>query len=103
MRNTPGFTEPVQIFNPFDLGDLERQDIMGLGMVPIPALVKIPSTDVDDISGASVVLDINVKVSRKFARNTNQLFFWAATTDQSPPGSDNLIRGIGTFRTLMKF
>jgi len=99
MRTNPGGTLPVQIFNPFDVLDLERQDILGMGHIRVPPIVLIPSTDLPTIDRSSSVVDINIKTSRKVARNSNNLFLWIVALSVV----DNGILAKSSVRTLMKF
>ncbi len=93
---------PVQIFNPFDLNDLERQDILGLGHMVVPPTV-LTAGDVVQTQRGNSVTEINIKVGRKVLRNNQSLFLWTASTDESAPGTDNAFQLIASIRTLMKF
>jgi len=99
MRTNPGGTLPVQIFNPFDVLDLERQDILGMGHIPLPPALLVPSTDAAVVNRASSVVDINIKTSRKVSRNSNNLFLWIVGLTVV----DNGILAKASVRTLMKF
>ena len=98
MRTTPGGTAPLQIFNPFDVLDLERQDILGMGHIPVPPMVVRPSDDTALVDRSSSVISINIKTFRTVARNSNNLFLWIATLTV-----DNGILAKTSIRTLMKF
>ncbi len=94
--------EPVQIFNPFNSVDLERQDILGMGHLAVPpTILQADNTIVTERS--NTVTEINIKVGRRLLRNTQALFLWTASTDESAPGTDNAFQIIGSIRTLMKF
>ena len=99
---TTGTAIPLQLFNPFDSSDQEFQNIMGQGHVEAPPVV-LTSADVEQSDLSNRVVDINIKVSRKFRRNSNMPFFWICSTDAAPPGTDNTFHGIASFRTLLKF
>ena len=96
-RLDPATADPVQIFNPFNSADLERQDILWMGSAACPPTV-LNAADAKVIDRSSTVLDINCKVSRKFATNTNNLFLWIATAT-----TDNLVQAHIVVRSLMKF
>ena len=98
MRLVEGDTLPVQVFSPFLTGDLERQDILGYGHIEVPPTVLTPSTDARTPDRSSRVAEINLRVGRKLARNTNNLFLWIMTS-----GSDNGLSAEVDVRTLMKF
>jgi len=101
-RLEAGDTVPVQVFDPFAVIDLERQDILGMGIIPCPAIV-LNSTNVAVVSQESTVVDIVVKSSRKLQRNTNNLFLWVASSAGAGAGTDNAFRVQGSLRTIMKF
>ena len=98
-RTVPGGVTPLQVFNPFDGDDLERQDILGMGHLPVPATVLIPSSDANRVSREATVTEVAIKVSRRYHRKSNQLFLWlvAAGTE------DVAYEATSTIRTLMKF
>jgi len=94
-----GSVAPVQTFNPWSGDDLERQDILAMGHIPIPPIVKLPTVaDTDAVNHSSVVASIQCKVGRKFHRNTNNLFLWVVSS-----GLDNSFQVKIAVRTLMKF
>jgi len=97
-RTDPGGTAPLQSFNPFLEADLERQDILGMGFIPIPPAILVPSTDAADINRAGTVVDINIRVGRKLMRNTNNLFLWIVSQSL-----DDSFTARTSVRTLMKF
>ena len=97
-RLSTGSTSVVQIFDPFTEADLERQDILGMGAIPVPGLDMTPSTDAKTPFRDSTVVHINIKVGRKLRRNTNNLFLWVLYD-----GSDNGVTATCQIRTLMKF
>ena len=97
-RTASGGTLPLQIFNPFDRDDLERQDILGMGHIPVPAVTLTPSDDSPETSHESTVVDINIKVSRKLLRNTNNMFLWIVSSSANVE-----LQAEVTVRTLMKF
>ena len=103
QRTTVGTESPVQIFNPFDGDDLARQDVLGMGCIPAPAIILVPSTDAPTADQSTSCIDIDIGVGRKVDRNNNMLFLWLASTDSVPPGVDNAFHVIGSMRTLMKF
>jgi len=96
-RTDAAGTVPLQVFNPFDIDDLERQDILGMGHIPAPPiLLQADNTAAGDFR--SNVVDINVRVGRRLLRNTNNIFLWIV--------SDSLnvhFQQQTTVRTLMKF
>ena len=98
QRLTVGSSTPVQIFNPFDVDDLERQDILGMGHCNIPAM-SLTAGDVQTNTREAAVTKINVGVSRRVHRNTNNLFLWLAMLGSQ----DNAITAQVTIRSLMKF
>ena len=102
MQSQPGTDTPVQIFNPFNQGDLERQDILGMGHLVIPPIV-LDSANVQETQRGTSVTEVNIKVSRKLSRNHENIYFWTASTDEAAPGTDNALQVISTIRTLMKF
>ena len=94
-----GALTPVQTFNPWSGDDLERQDILAMGHIPIPPIVKLPTVaDSDAVDHSSVVVPITCKVGRRFHRNTNNLFLWVVSA-----GLDNSFQVRVAVRTLMKF
>ena len=95
-------TQPIQVFNPFDTGDLERQDIMGMGYIEVPG-VNVDSTDTATNTAASRVADIHIRVARKLDQNSNNLFFWISSTDVAPPGTADAFVARASFRTLLKW
>ena len=98
MRLVPGTTTFVQTFNPFDTDDLERQDILTMGHIPVPpVLLQADNTEV--ANSQSSVVNINCKVGRRFKRNANMLTLWIA----SAGGEDNMVETTSTIRSLMKF
>ena len=97
-RLNTGTGAVVQTFNPWDKGDLERQDVLGAGICEVPPLV-LTSADALIDSRGSLVTPINIKVSRKFHRNTNMLFLWVVGLG----AADNTTQASGFVRTLMKF
>ena len=103
MRLDVGGVVPTQVFDPFGTADLERQDVLGMGHLDIPPIAILPSNDSSVIQRGVLTREIHIKVSRKLAQNTNNLFFWIASTDSSPPGVDDELHVIGSFRTLLKF
>ena len=98
MRLDVATVLPVQIFNPFDVDDLERQDILGMGHCNIPAM-SLNSSDAQTNTREAMVTKIEVKVSRRLHRNTNNLFLWIAMLGSQ----DNAITAQITVRSLMKF
>ena len=99
MRLDAGTGNPVQEFDPWVQSDLERQDILGMGHLEVPAIVKLPTVaDTDSENHATTVAHINIRVGRKLPRNTNNLFLWIVTQ-----GIDNGYTATVTVRTLMKF
>ena len=98
-RLTVGSVTPVQIFDAFNVQDLERQDILGMGYLTIPPVVLIPSTDVAAINKGVITQQINIKVGRKLLRNSNNLFLWLSSFG----GTDNSYVCRSSIRTLMKF
>ena len=97
-RTVPGATLPVQVFDPFLEADLERQDILGMGFIPIPPMLFTPSTDAVDIDRSQTVVDINIRVGRKLPRNANNLFLWVVSQSL-----DDAFTIRTSVRTLMKF
>jgi len=97
-RTEPGAVLPLQVFNPFDEGDLERQDILGMGMLVCPPVLLIPSTDAQTSNNQSTVTEINIKVGRKLMRNTNNLFLWIVAD-----AINDAFQAQSVVRTLMKF
>ncbi len=96
-RTNPGGTTPLQIFNPFDEGDLERQDILGMGYIKCsPILLEAADTLVPN--NDSEVVHVNIRVGRKLMRNTNNLFLWLVAD-----AANNAFQGQASIRTLMKF
>ena len=93
-----GTVLPVQVFNPFGDEDLERQDILGMGMCNIPPSV-LTSADARVTSHSGMVTEINVKVGRRLMRNTNNLFLWITALG----AEDNAFSAQVVIRTLMKF
>ena len=101
MRLVNESTLPTQVFNPFNGFDLEWQDILGMGHCEVPpTLLKADDTFIG--GRGTTVTDINIRVSRKFARNTNNLFLWVVG-DASGTETDNNYRVIASVRSLMKF
>ena len=98
QRKPIGSALPVQVFDPFNEDDLERQDILSMGALEIPPVVLVPSTDAAAIGHGSSVAEVNVRVGRKLARNTNNLFLWVTSS-----GLDNGMTVRTSIRTLMKF
>ena len=98
MRLAVDTNDPVQVFNPFAEADLERQDILGMGHCNIPAM-SLTAADVQTNTREAMVTPINVKVGRRLARNTNNLFFWIVALG----AQDNAMTAQVTLRTLMKF
>ena len=94
--------EPLQVFNPWDQTDLERQSILGMGHMVVPPIV-LDSSNVQETQRGTSVTEINVRVGRKVLRNNQSLFLWFASTDESAPGTDNAFQVIASIRTLMKF
>jgi len=103
MRLGVGSTTPIQIFDPYDTGDLERQDILGMGFLPVPPVVLTPSSDAAAVDRQSTAIDVHIRSSRIVKQNTNNLFFWIASTDLAPPGSDDAFFFRASFRTLLKW
>jgi len=104
QRTLPGSpSQPVQVFDPFDIEDLERQDILGMGHFELPPVVIVPSNDATRTVQAATVVNIDVGVSRKLGRNTNNIFLWVASTDNVNDGPDNSFHIIGSIRSIMKF
>ncbi len=101
QRLTVGAITPAQTFNPFFKGDLERQDILGMGHCVVPPIV-LKADNTFDLNRGNSVTDINVRVSRRLARNTNNLFLWIASEEAGTP-TDVTFHAIVTIRTLMKF
>ena len=104
MRTNPSTPNvPIQIFNPFDQDDLERQDILGMGHVPAPPEnIDTGNTGVPD--SRSNVVDVHIKAKRKYARNTNGLFFWiVGDNGLGVAPIDGTFRVIASFRTLLMF
>ena len=97
-RLVVGSSLPVQVFDPHDEDDLERQDILSMGSLVVPPVVLTPSTDAAAIGHGNSVSEINVRVGRKLARNTNNLFLWVVSS-----GLDNGMTVRTSIRTLMKF
>ncbi len=93
---------PIQVFDPFDTNDLERQDILGMGMCNLPQGI-LTSADVMISSQEAMVTDVHVKTSRKLLRNWNNLFFWIVSDAGATAGSDDAYRVQASFRTIMKF
>ena len=88
----------VQNYNPWDISDLERQDVLGTGQLEVPPIV-VKADDSEKADRGNRVTDINIKVSRKFNRNTNGLFLWVVAIG----ASDNNYQASGFVRSLMKF
>ena len=99
MRTAPGTTDPVQTFNPFLPADLERQDILGMGYCAIPPIAFIPSTDASSPDSSATVTNINVKVGRRFHRNSNELVLWVVSFGSMDLGYEATF----SIRSLMKF
>ena len=97
MRIDVGGSDPVQVFNPFDAPNLERQDILGMGHIPAPPTI-IESTDDRLVDHSSRVVDVNIRVGRKLHRNTNNLFLWIVSQSANVE-----FQAEATIRTLMKF
>ena len=95
--------DPLQVFNPWDQTDLERQSILGMGHMAVPPIVLTPSNDTIVTQRQTTVTEINIKVGRKVLRNNQSLFLWFASTDEAAPGTDNAFQVIASIRTLMKF
>jgi len=95
-RLTIAASTPVQVFNPWSVDDLERQDILGMGHFEIPPIVDVGAGSVIDHS--TRVATINIKTSRKLSRNTNNLFLWVVGNSL-----DNATTVKCAIRTLMKF
>jgi len=98
MRVAPGTELPVQVFNPWLKADLERQDILSMGHCAVPPTHLVPSTDANVAERSSTVTEINCRVSRRFLRNTNQLFLWIVARN-----GDGEFHAEVTVRSLMKF
>ena len=99
MRTSPAATTaPLQIFNPFLAEDLERQDILGMGHMEVPPLL-LKADDTNAINKGSLVEHIHVKVSRKVARNSNNLFLWIVAAG----ATDDVYASNCSIRSLMKF
>jgi len=100
MRTDPSSTlTPVQIFDPYDIPDLERQDILWLQMLSCPGLLATPSTDVLIPERDSIASNHSVGVSRTLDRNTNNLFLWIVGNGVV---NDEFVCS-GIIRSLMKF
>ena len=97
MRLAPGSVLPVQVFDPYQEPDLERQDILGMGQLEIPAII-LEADNTAIINHSTTVFDVNIKVGRRLRRNTNNLFLWLVSS-----GLDNAFLVRSTIRTLMKF
>ncbi len=89
---------PVQVFNPWAVADLERQDILGMGHFALPPVVLTPSSDAAVIDRSTTTVEINIKVGRKMPRNTNGLFLWLVGIS-----SDDAFKFQANVRSLMKF
>ncbi len=90
------------VFNPFNVEDVERQDVLGFGHIQVPpTILQADNTIVTERS--NTVTNIDIKVGRKLLRNSQMLFLWLASTDEAAPGTDNAFQAIVTCRTLMKF
>ena len=98
MRTEPGGGVPIQVFDPFAVDDLERQDILGMGMIAVQPTV-LNAADAHVIQRGASVTEINIRVGRKWRRNTNGLFLWVA----SQGASDNNYQSTCVVRSLMKF
>ena len=94
MRTDPGTTTPLQVFNPFNVPDLERQDILSMGHIAVP-----PMTSAAAANRGSLVSEVNCRVGRKFHRNANMLFLWIVAAG----AADNDFECTSTIRSLMKF
>jgi len=103
MRTAPDSSTAIQLFNPFLQDDLERQDILGMGHIPAPPEnLEADNTGVPDSS--TRVVDIHIKAKRKYARNTNGLFFWIVGENGTGVAPiDETFRVIASFRTLLMF
>ena len=103
QRTDPGGSNlPIQVFDPFNLADLERQDILGMGHMEIPPII-LKSDNQAQVDSSSRVTKIDVKVSRKLDRNTNGIFLWVVSTRSAPPGTNVAYTVVGDVRSLMKF
>ncbi len=69
-----------------------------MGHCPVPPTVLIPSTDANVANRGSLVTIIDIKVSRRFPRNTKQLMLWVASK-----AGDGEFHCESTVRSLMKF
>ena len=96
-RLDPGFALPIQTFDPFNNADLERQDILGMGNIPVPPVV-LQADNTAVVNRSSSAVEVNIRVGRKLARNTNNIFLWIVSS-----GLDNGMTARVSIRTLMKF
>ncbi len=98
-KTVPGSITPLQTFNPWAVTELERQDILGMGHIPVPPTNLVPSTDARIADDSSTVVDINIRVGRKYPRNSTQLMLWIVSF-----GSEDVAyEAVFSIRTLMKF
>ncbi len=97
-RTDPGSTTALQVINPWNASDMERQDILGWGICDVPPLGLNSADALVDLRG-SLTTVVHVKTSRKYPRNSNQLTLWVAAIG----GTDNNYQVSGVIRTLMKF